>query len=70
MIGSNRPVVLSVASVIDVRPIDGGDTLAMRFQAPDGREVAVLVPRKASVDLQTRLTEMFAQPLPRERDRN
>ena len=67
---SNRPVVLSVASAIDIYSIGGGNTIAVRFQAPDGREIAVLVPRKAFVDLQTRLTEMLAQPLPRERDRN
>ena len=50
-------MVLSVASFIDVELMDGGDTVAIRFQAPDGREVAVLVPRAAASALQTQLAD-------------
>ena len=65
---TNRPVVLSVASVTDVQPMDGGDTLAVRFEAPDGREVAVLVPRGAAAALQAHLADILARPLCREHD--
>lgn len=41
-----RPVVLSVRSFTGIEPIDGGDTVVVRFQAPDGREVALLVPKE------------------------
>jgi hypothetical protein len=61
-----RPVVLSVASFTDVELMDGGDTLAMRFQAPDGREVAMLVPRAAAFALQTQLADILTQSLLRE----
>lgn len=59
---SNRPVVLSVASFIGVRLIDGGDTVAVSFQAPDGREVAVVVPHRAAADLQVSLSDVLALP--------
>lgn len=68
MTENNRPVVLSVASFTDVQPMDGGDTLAVRFEAPDGREAVVLVPRRAASALQTHLAEILAQPLCREHD--
>lgn len=44
----NRPVVLSVASFTDVQQMDGGDTLVVRFEAPDGRDLVMLVPRRAA----------------------
>jgi hypothetical protein len=62
MTENNRPVVLSVASFIDVQSMDSGDTLAMRFQAPDGREVVILVPRQAAAALQPQVSEVLAQP--------
>lgn len=46
-----RPVVLSVRSFTGLEPIDGGDTIVVRFQAPDGREIALLVPKPALTDL-------------------
>jgi hypothetical protein len=61
MTENNRPVVLSVATFTDVQPMDGGDTLAIRFEAPDGREVVMLIPRRAASALQTPLAEILAQ---------
>ena len=52
-----RPVVLSVAKFTSVEAMDGGDTLAMRFKAPDGREIALLVPQRAVADLQAQITD-------------
>ena len=46
-----RPVVLSVSEFVGIEPIDGGDTIVVRFQAPDGREIALLVPKPAFTDL-------------------
>lgn len=62
MTEDNRPVVLSVASFIDVQSMDGGDTLAMRFQAPDGRELVILVPRQAAAALHPQVSEVLAEP--------
>ena len=45
-----RPVVLSVTEFVGVEPIDGGDTFVVRFKAPDGREIALLVPKPAVAD--------------------
>ena len=52
-----RPVVLSVRTITGIEPIDGGDTLAVRFEAPDGREIALLVPRNAVSELKDLLTK-------------
>lgn len=65
---SNRPVVLSVGSFTDVHLMDGGDTVAVRFQASDGRELAVLVPRGSASDLQAGLADLLTQPLRLKRD--
>ncbi|WP_082523851.1 hypothetical protein [Methylobacterium sp. Leaf399] len=51
------PTVVSVAGFIGVEPIDGGDTIAVRFKAPDDGEITILVPQKAIADLQTALTD-------------
>jgi hypothetical protein len=48
MTENNHPVVLSVASFIGVQTMDSGDTLAMRFRAPDDRELVILVPRQVA----------------------
>ena len=56
-----RPVVLSATNFVGVEPIDGGDTVAMRFTAPEGREVVVLVPRQATSILQAQLAEVLAE---------
>ncbi|GJD96250.1 hypothetical protein OCOJLMKI_3470 [Methylobacterium iners] len=42
-----RPIVLSVRSFTGVEPIDGGDTIVVRFKAPDGPEISLLVPKHA-----------------------
>ena len=52
-----RPVVLSVAEFTRVEVMDGGDTLAVRFKAPDGREIALLVPQMAAENLQAQVAD-------------
>ena len=52
-----RPVVLSVSAFVGIEPIDGGDTLIVRFKAPDGREIALLVPKPAVADLRAALVD-------------
>ena len=64
----NRPVVLSVASFTDVQQMDSGDTLAVRFEAPDGRDLVMLVPRGAASALQGHLADILTQQLRREQD--
>lgn len=54
---SPRPVVLPVAALKATETIDGGDTLVVRFEAPDGREIALLLPRKAASELKVRLDQ-------------
>lgn len=51
-----RPVVLSVATFGDIEAIDGGDTIVVRFVAPDGRDVSLLIPRDAVAGLKTQLS--------------
>lgn len=65
MTETNRPVVLSAARFISVRMIDGGDTIAASFQAPDGREVAMLVPRREMLALQAQLADLLLLPVTR-----
>ena len=60
MVESNQPVVLAVATFLSVRSIDGGDTVVMQFKGPDGREIAVLVPRQAALELHTPLADVLA----------
>ena len=62
MTENNRPVVLSVARFSGVRLIDGGDTVLVRFEAPDGREIAILVPQRAASALNTHLPDVLARP--------
>ena len=52
-----RPVVLSVTEFVGVEPIDGGDTFVVRFKAPDGREIALLVPKPAFTGLRAVLAD-------------
>lgn len=59
MAESNQPVVLAVATFLGVRSIDGGDTVVLQFEGPDGREIAVLVPRQTALDLQIPLAEVL-----------
>jgi hypothetical protein len=62
MTDNNHPVVLSVARFIGVQTMDSGDTLAMRFRAPDDRELVILVPRHVAAALQPQVSEVLAQP--------
>ena len=52
------PVVLSVADFMGIEPIDGGDTTVVRFNAPDGCEIALLVPKPAIADLRLELADL------------
>jgi hypothetical protein len=61
MTENDPPLVLSVASFIGVQAMDSGDTLAMRFRAPDDRELVILVPRQAAAALQPQVSEVLAQ---------
>ena len=56
-----RPVVLSLTKFVGIEAIDGGDTIVVRFQAPDGREVVLLIPQRAMTDLQASLTGTLPQ---------
>ncbi|GJD95675.1 hypothetical protein [Methylobacterium iners] len=46
-----RSAVLSVSELKGVEVIDGGDTLAVRFETPDGGELALLVPQRTVATL-------------------
>lgn len=65
MSDSNQLKVVSTASFTSLRLIDGGDTVAMTFQAADGSDVAVLVPRKAASAMQAQLADILTLPLTR-----
>ena len=54
---STKPVVLSVAEATSVHAMDGGDTLALRFKAPNGREITLVVPQKAAANLQAHISD-------------
>lgn len=49
---SGTPLAIAVRALADVKLIDGGDSVDVRFTAADGRMVAVLIPRKAFAELQ------------------
>lgn len=70
MTETSRPVVLSAATFTHAQLIDGGDTIVLQFEAPDGRGVAILVPRKAALALQPSLAAALAQPRSRDHDRD
>ena len=61
------PRVISTASFTSLRLIDGGDTVAMSFLAPDGGETVILIPRTAARTIQTHLAEILTLPLRRKR---
>ncbi|TGD98669.1 hypothetical protein [Methylobacterium nonmethylotrophicum] len=52
-----QQVVVAVSRLLQVQVIDSGRTLAMRLEAADGRELAVLVPRLVADDLRTHLVD-------------
>jgi hypothetical protein len=46
------PLAVAVKSLAGIGLIDGGDTVDVRFTAPDGRVIAVLIPRAVFAELQ------------------
>jgi len=66
MIETDRPVVISVATLLKAWLIDGGDTVATQFTAPDGRNVAMLVPLQAALALQASLFNLLPQSTSRD----
>jgi hypothetical protein len=48
------PRAVAVKSLIGVGLIDGGDTIDVRFAAPDGQMIAVLIPQAVFAELQAR----------------
>lgn len=50
-----RSAVLSVSALKGVEIIDGGDTVAVRFETPDGGELALLVPQRTVATLTDQL---------------
>ncbi|APX84569.1 hypothetical protein BV511_07510 [Methylorubrum extorquens] len=48
------PLALAVKSLTGVGLIDGGDTVDVRFAAPDDQVIAVLIPRAVFAELQAR----------------
>ena len=61
---SLQPIVLSVRSFSSIEPIDGGDTIVVRFETPDGREIALLVPQAAASNLKELLTQVHEKLAP------
>lgn len=45
------PRVIAVRALLACAPIDGGDTIDVRFAEADGRTIAVLIPRKVFTEL-------------------
>ncbi len=48
------PLAVAVRNLTGIKLIDGGDTVDVRFTAADGRMIAVLIPRAAFAELQTK----------------
>ena len=48
------PLAVAVKSLTGVGLIDGGDTVDVRFAAPDDQLIAVLIPRRVFAELQAR----------------
>lgn len=46
------PLAVAVKSLTSVGLIDGGDTVDVRFAAPDDQLIAVLIPRAVFAELQ------------------
>ncbi len=51
------PLAVAVKDLTGVGLIDGGDTVDVRFAAPDGQVIAVLIPRTVFAELQARALE-------------
>ena len=52
-----HPVAFPVKAFTSIETIDGGNTLVVRFTAPDDLEVALLVPQQAIADLRVLLLD-------------
>ncbi|SDA24067.1 hypothetical protein SAMN02799622_03280 [Methylobacterium sp. UNC378MF] len=54
-----KPVATAVAvrELIDIKFIDGGDTVAARFIAADGQTVGVVIPRRVFAELQAKVPD-------------
>ncbi len=61
MIGDEKPNVLGIIGLVGTEVIDGGDTVAVRLKQADGREIALLVPRKVAGDLLGELIGRLAE---------
>ncbi|MBP2494054.1 hypothetical protein ABID82_006342 [Methylobacterium sp. PvP062] len=46
-------MAIAVRTLLDCAYIDGGDTVAVRFEAADGQIIGVLVPRRVFAALQS-----------------
>ncbi|MBP2496100.1 hypothetical protein ABID82_007129 [Methylobacterium sp. PvP062] len=46
-------MAISVRTLLDCAYIDGGDTVAVRFEAADGQIIGVLIPRRVFAALQS-----------------
>ena len=57
---STRPLVLGVAKLISVAIIDSGRTVAVTLAGPNDREIALLIPERVAVSLQTGLGDGLA----------
>lgn len=57
MSDNQHPIVMSVKAFTSIEAIDAGNTVVVRFTAPDDREIALLVPRKAIAALQLLLPD-------------
>lgn len=55
-------VVLSASELGRVDLIDGGDTVAVRLEAPDGREIALTLTRLVAARLGHRLVSLIKPP--------
>ncbi|MEG9501067.1 MAG: hypothetical protein MIN69_04225 [Methylorubrum extorquens] len=51
------PLAVAVKTLTSVGLIDGGDTVDVRFAAPDGQMIAVLIPRAVFAELRARELE-------------
>ncbi|WP_156399199.1 hypothetical protein [Methylobacterium sp. Leaf466] len=57
MFDDPRPTVLPVIAFTNLDDIDGGNTVVLRFTSPDGREVALLVPKRAISELRRAIAD-------------
>lgn len=63
MSNGTGPQVFASVRVIDVEPIDGGRTLAVRLEKADGGEVTVLLSQVLAEDLRQRVSVVLSSSL-------